>query len=107
MINSEFPAHVIIKLLFNLRKKWPRLTPIFLQNLKWRDGRDIVWKMNDFILLEQVGQGAFGRVFKARHKLTKELSAAKVILLISETGEKIWFESKQKFRSWPVRHRKA
>lgn len=42
--------------------------------------------MNDFILLEQVGQGAFGRVFKAKHKLTKELSAAKIVTCSAPEG---------------------
>lgn len=34
--------------------------------------------MNDFVLLDQIGQGAFGRVFKAQRKSTKEMFAAKV-----------------------------
>ena len=57
--------------------------------------------MNDFILLEQVGQGAFGRVFKAKHKLTKELSAAKVIISIyfPKAVFKFDLNPKNKFRS--------
>ena len=57
--------------------------------------------MNDFILLEQVGQGAFGRVFKAKHKLTKELSAAKVIIsiLFPKPVLKFHINPKNKFRS--------
>ena len=40
--------------------------------------RHLTRNMNDFDLLEQIGQGAFGRVFKAKRKSTNEMFAAKV-----------------------------
>ena len=39
--------------------------------------------MNDFVLLDQIGQGAFGRVFKAQRKSTKDMFAAKVTTLLT------------------------
>jgi len=42
--------------------------------------------MNDFVLLNQIGQGAFGRVFKAQRNSTKEMFAAKVVTCSAPEG---------------------
>ena len=47
----------------------------------FKDGSDLKNSiMDDFELLEQIGQGAFGKVFRAKQTSTADILAAKVRL---------------------------
>src|SRR5438046_2717577 len=58
-----------------IRRGW--LTP-FQANLLFRNkGRDLL--LGQYVLLERLGEGGMGQVYKARHRLLKRIDAVKVI----------------------------
>ncbi len=58
-----------------LRRNW--LTPFQVNQLFAGRGPELV--LGDYVLLERLGEGGFGQVFKARHQLMNRVVAVKVI----------------------------
>ncbi len=58
-----------------LRRDW--LTPFQVNQLFAGRGPELV--LGDYVLLERLGEGGFGQVFKARHQLMNRVVAVKVI----------------------------
>jgi serine/threonine-protein kinase len=57
------------------RRGW--LTPFQAEQLLLGKGRKL--RLGPYVLLDQLGEGGMGRVFKARHRLMRRLAAVKVI----------------------------
>lgn len=43
--------------------------------------------VNDYLLLDQIGAGGMGTVYRARHRVTKSVVALKLIVVVSKTEE--------------------
>ena len=58
--------------------------------LAGEDGKDhdeLVLACNGWVLLEKLGEGSFGKVFKARNEETAKLAAVKLVPIEQDTGE--------------------
>src|SRR4051794_30276067 len=58
-----------------LRRDW--LTPYQIQQLFANDGHELV--LGNYIVLNKIGEGGMGQVFKARHRTTERIVALKVL----------------------------